>query len=173
MDIEYLCSKPDQIKDNVKEGIEKFCEIFSPIESTVYILEDARTKALYCECHIYAQNIVTLGTIDSPLDSENQAEYRANRDVVEDNAAFLQMKEDAKLKRSFSNIVAEYITTFDEEHPLKIIGGQHRFIAISEAYATENVNQPHGVKVYFGLNTEQRLDVQLISNTNIAKLPFR
>ena len=168
MDIEYLCSKPDQIKDNVKEGIEKFCEIFSPIESTVYILEDARTKALYCECHIYAQNIVTLGTIDSPLDSENQAEYRANRDVVEDNAAFLQMKEDAKLKRSFSNIVAEYITTFDEEHPLKIIGGQHRFIAISEAYATENVNQPHGVKVYFGLNTEQRLDVQLISNTNIA-----
>ena len=168
MDIEYLCSKPDQIKDNVKEGIEKFCEIFSPIESTVYILEDARTKALYCECHIYAQNIVTLGTIDSPLDSENQAEYRANRDVVEDNAAFLQMKEDAKLKRSFSNIVAEYITTFDEEHPLKIIVGQHRFIAISEAYSTENVNQPHGVKVYFGLNTEQRLDVQLISNTNIA-----
>lgn len=168
MDIKYLCSKPDQIKDNVKEGIEKFCEIFLPIESTVYILEDARTKALYCECHIYAQNIVTLGTIDSPLDSENQAEYRANRDVVEDNAAFAQMKEDAKLKRSFSNIVAEYITSFDEEHPLKIIGGQHRFIAISEAYTAENVNQTHGVKVYFGLNTEQRLDVQLISNTNIA-----
>lgn len=76
---------------------------------------------------------MSLGTIDSPLDSENQPEYRANRNVVEDNAAFLQMKEDAKQKRSFSNIVAEYTTLFDEEHPLKIIGGQHRFIAISEA----------------------------------------
>lgn len=168
MDIKYLCSKPDQIKENVKEGIKNFCDVFSPIENTIYIFEDARTKALYCECHIFAQNIVSLGTIDSPLDSESQAEYRANRDVVEDNAAFIQMKEDAKLKRSFSNIVAEYITSFDEEHPLKIIGGQHRFIAISEAYNDENVNQAHEVKVYFGLNTEQRLDVQLISNTNIA-----
>ena len=108
-----------------------------------------------------------LGTIDSPLDSENQSEYRANRDVVEDSTAFLQMKEDAKQKRSFSNIVAEYITTFDEEHPLKIIGGQHRYIAILEAKEA-GINQLHGLKVYFGLNTEQRLDVQLISNTNIA-----
>ena len=113
------------------------------------------------------EKIITLGTIDSPLDSENQAEYRANRDVVEDNTAFVQMKEDAKQKRSFSNIVAEYITSFDEEHPLKIIGGQHRFIAISDAYEV-GVDQFHGLKVYFGLNTEQRLDLQLISNTNIA-----
>lgn len=167
MDIKYLCSKPEQIKDDVKNAITNFCDIFHPIENTIYILEDERTKALYCECHIYAQNILSLGTIDSPLDSENQPEYRANRDVVEDNAAFLQMKEDAKQKRSFSNIVAEYTTLFDEEHPLKIIGGQHRFIAISEA-EKNNINQPHGLKVYFGLNTEQRLDVQLISNTNIA-----
>ena len=168
MEIKYLCSKPDLVKDPVKKGIEEFCKTFSPIEDTIYILEDARTKALYCECHVNAKNIVTLGTIDSPLDSENQAEYRANRDVVEDNIAFIHMKEDAKMKRSFSNIVAEYITSFDEEHPLKIIGGQHRFIAISEAYDTASINQTHGVKVYFGLNTDQRLDVQLISNTNIA-----
>ena len=167
MSIEYFCSKPEQVKEEVKKAIENFCQEFSPIEKNICIFEDARTKALYCECHIYAENIITLGTIDSPLDSENQAEYRANRDVVEDNAAFLQMKEDAKQKRSFSNIVAEYVTTFDEEHPLKIIGGQHRFIAISEAIDVK-INQPHGVKVYFGLNTDQRLDVQLISNTNIA-----
>lgn len=30
------------------------------------------------------------------------------------------------------------------------------------------INQHHGIKVYLGLNTAQRLDVQLISNTNIA-----
>ena len=141
MNIQYCCSKPDQVKDEIKKSIEEFCDKFSPVEETLCIFEDLRTKALYCECHIYAENIISLGTIDSPLDSENQSEYRANRDVVEDNTAFLQMKEDAKQKRSFSNIVAEYITTFDEEHPLKIIGGQHRFIAISEAKEASAVEE--------------------------------
>ena len=167
MEIQFYCNIPEQIKANIKDSIQEFYDKFSPVETTLCIFEDLKTKALYCECHIYAKNIIELGTIDSPLDSENQAEYRANRDVVEDNTAFIQMKEDAKQKRSFSNIVAEYITLFDAEHPLKIIGGQHRFIAISEAIEA-GINQLHGLKVYFGLNTEQRLDVQLISNTNIA-----
>lgn len=148
-------------------AVEKFCEIFHPVEENLYIFRDEMTKALFCECHIMASAVVSLGTIDVPLDAENQSEYRANRDVVEDNVAFLQMKEDALKKRSFSNIVAEYDTKFDKEHPLKIIGGQHRFIAISEALG-RGIDQIHGVKVYFGLDTDQRLDVQLISNTNIA-----
>lgn len=168
MEIKYLCKNPEQIKEHTKESINEFFTKFEPIEDVIYIFEDELTKALYCECHLYAKYIVTLGTKDSPLDSENQSEYRANRDVVEDSSAFLQMKSDALSKRSFSNIVAEYITEFDEEHPLKIIGGQHRYIAISEAFETLQINQPHGIKVYFNLNTEQRLDVQLISNTNIA-----
>lgn len=119
MNILYYCNKAKEMKTEVKNSIEEFCNKFSPIESTLCIFEDSKTKALYCECHIYAEKIITLGTIDSPLDSENQSEYRANRDVVEDNTAFIQMKEDAKQKRSFSNIVAEYVTTFDEEHPLE------------------------------------------------------
>ena len=77
------------------------------------------------------------------------------------------MKGDAKKRRSFSNIVTEFTTEFDAEYPLKIIGGQHRFEAIKEALA-DGVNEFHGVKVYFGLSPEQRLDAQLISNTLIA-----
>ena len=77
------------------------------------------------------------------------------------------MIEDAKLRRSFSNVVAEFTTEFDKTHPLKIIGGQHRFEAIRAAQAS-GIDEFHGVKVYFDLNMEQRLDVQLISNTNIA-----
>ena len=77
------------------------------------------------------------------------------------------MKEDAKGRRSFSNIVTEYTTEFDEDHPLKVIGGQHRYEAIKEALAS-GVNEIHGIKVYFGLTSEQRLDAQLISNTVIA-----
>ena len=30
------------------------------------------------------------------------------------------------------------------------------------------IDEYHGFKIFFGLNTEQRLDVQLISNTNIS-----
>jgi len=48
-----------------------------------------------------------------------------------------------------------------------VVGGQHRFEAIRLALE-KDVNEYHGVKVYFALDTEQRLDVQLISNTNIA-----
>jgi hypothetical protein len=64
-----------------------------------------------------------LGTIDVPLDPEGQPEYRANREIVEDHVAFERMKEDAAARRSFSNIVAEYTTSYDSTHPLKIIGG--------------------------------------------------
>lgn len=171
MEIKYLCSKPEQTKKHIQNSIEEFCGIFLPVEETIIVFEDENTKALYCECHICAEKLIQYSTIDSPLDSENQPDYRANRDVVEDNAAFVQMKADAVAKRSFSNIVTEYTTAFDERHPLKIIGGQHRYIAIGEAYRNNDVNQLHGVKVYFGLTMDQRLDAQLISNTNIAVSP--
>lgn len=167
MCIKYLIDNPDKIKNNVKTSIESFSKLFSPMEDTLYVFEDKITNALFCECHIHSLDIVEKGTIDSPLDAENQSEYRANRDVVEDSTAFIQMKADALNLRTFSNIVTEYNTTFDTEHPLKIIGGQHRFIAIAEAL-NAGINQIHGIKVYFGLNMEQRLDVQLISNTNIV-----
>ena len=130
-------------------------------------LTDSRTGARYCECHLKGNKIVSLGTIDVPLDPEEQPDYRANRDIVVNNAAYQTMIKDAKQKRSFSNIVTEYTKQFDSEHPLKIIGGQHRFEAIREALNI-GVDEYHGVKVYLGLDMTQRLDVQLISNTNIA-----
>jgi hypothetical protein len=80
------------------------------------------------------------------------------------------MKEDALGGRTFSNIVAEYTREYLEDSPLKIIGGQHRFEAIKAALEG-GIDVYHGVKVYLGLNTEQRLDVQLVSNTNIAISP--
>jgi hypothetical protein len=131
------------------------------------LLADHRTSALYCECHIKARKLIELGTTDVPLDPDEQGDYRANRELVENAPAYERMIDDAKLRRSFSNIVAEYSTEFDKESPLKIIGGQHRFQAIREALES-GVDEYHGLKVYFDLNMDQRLDVQLISNTNIA-----
>jgi len=152
-----------------KALLQQFAKEFAPLESEKQILEltDLRTGARYCECHIRGSRIVSMGTIDVPLDPEEQPEYRANRDIVVNNSAFQTMIKDAKQKRSFSNIVAEYTKEFDAEHPLKIIGGQHRFMAIHEALQG-GVDEFHGVKVYLGLDMTQRLDVQLTSNTNIA-----
>jgi hypothetical protein len=136
-------------------------------EARLVFLTDRKTGAVFCECHIRGSKLVELATVDVPLDPEEQAEYRANREIVESSYAFQKMKEDAKGGRSFSNIVAEYTREFDPDHPIKIIGGQHRFAAIEEAVAG-GIDEYHGVKLYVGLNKDQRLDVQLISNTNIS-----
>lgn len=155
-------------KDSRTSNFQSFLAEFSPLEaSNPILLTDNRTGATYCECHALGSRIISLGTTDVPLDPDEQSDYRANRELVENAPAFAQMLEDAKAKRSFSNIVAEYTKDFDDAHPLKIIGGQHRFAAIQAALAA-GVDELHGLKVYFDLNMEQRIDVQLISNTNIA-----
>ncbi len=163
MSAKKIASKPaDELLEDVRSTM-------NPLEqgASLAILVDRRTGARYCECHVKAQYLVEHGTTDVPLDPDAQAEYRANRDVVENSTAFARMKEDAANGRSFSNIVGEFTTEFDPDHPFKIIGGQHRFEAIRSALA-DGVNEYHGIKVYLGLDLDQRLDVQLISNTNIA-----
>jgi hypothetical protein len=151
----------------VEDLIREFAAECEPIESEEKLLHlsDARTGAHYCECHINGSKLVSLGTTDVPLDPD-EPEYRANREIVEDDLAFQRMKEDALHQRSFSNIVAQWTKEQDPDHPLKIIGGQHRFEAIRGTLAT-GVDVHHGIKVYFALDMQQRLDVQLISNTNI------
>lgn len=164
-----IFQEKDDDNDDIEDLIESFIGQFSPVEAEAFfILRDQRTKAAYGECHIDAKSLLSLGTIDVPLDPENSPDYRANRELVENHPAFQQMKVDAIGRRSFSGIVCEFIE--GGEKPLTIIGGQHRFEAIASA-ADADVHELHGVKVYFGLTPDQRLDVQVISNTNIAVSP--
>lgn len=157
-----------ETKSAVLDLVEDFAKVSQPLEIPhLLLLRDLRTGAAFVECHIRASKLIELGTVDVPLDPEEQAEYRANRELVEDHVAFEQMKEDAILRRTFSNLVCEFSRAFDSQHPLKIVGGQHRFSAIEEALA-KGIDELHGLKVYFALDNEQRIDVQLISNTNIA-----
>jgi hypothetical protein len=158
VDIEKL----QELSDS--EVIHQFCQLMNPIERPLLVFADGRTDAVFSECHVSAEKLVQFTTPDTPLDPDASADYRANRDLVEDHAAFEQMVADAKRGRTFSNIVCEFIP--GDEKPLKVVGGQHRFAAIQEAYKY-NTNANHGIKVYFSLDKEQRLDVQVISNTNI------
>lgn len=159
--------KRKQIRQKIEGIVSNFIASFAPLEKKLIVMTDYCTKAFYVETHILAEKVLELGTTDVPLDPEEQSEYRANREIVENHTAFIKMKEDARAGRTFSNLVAEYSVDTDEEKPLKIIAGQHRFLAIKEAYETSEINHYHNVKVYFGLDTNQRLDIQLISNTNI------
>lgn len=160
-------------KKTIEQLIHDFAVECEPAETKEKLIHsvDERTGAHYCECHIKGSKLIESGTTDVPLDPD-EPDYRANREIVEDDAAFQRMKDDAKLKRSFSNIVAEWKRDEHDgvvdllEPPLKIIGGQHRFAAIDEALQ-QGIDVLHGVKVYFALDMQQRLDVQLISNTNI------
>ena len=156
-------NRDQKIKDLVQDFVNE-CQPHETKDSLL-LLVDERTGASYCECHIAGSRIVALGTTDVPLDPEDQPEYKANREIEEGSVVFQKMKEDAKQRRSFSNIVAEWKTESDSKKPLQIIGGQHRFEAIRHATETHDVY--HGMKVYFALDMPQRLDVQLVSNTNI------
>ena len=153
---------PKEIQEisDIDEVINQFAKSCKPFEDQVYLHIDAMTNAIYCECHVSAESLINFATIDVPLDPDEQPEYRANRDIVEDHVAFEQMKFDAKNHRTFSNIVAEFDLTTNPEYPIKIIGGQHRYIAIKEAYDA-SINELHSIKLYFGLDKKQRLDVQL------------
>jgi len=168
--IQFLNIRNDKItvQSNIKTLVNDFMEDFDILEKeTANVLTDNKTGAFYIECNIKANDIIDKSTIDVPLDPDEQPDYRANREIAEKNTAYLNMIEDAKERRVFSNIIAEYNVKFDPDNPLKIIGGQHRFLAIKNAL-DEGIEEYHGFKIFFGLNTEQRLDVQLISNTNIS-----
>ena len=162
---------PDRLKDKAEmlhdlvEGFVRECE---PLETgALNVFADCCTDAFFCECHIKGSTLLRRGTVDVPLDPDEQSEYRANRELVEDHVAYERMKADALNGRAFSNLVVEYCLSKDEEPSLMVIGGQHRFQAIKLA-EERGVDEYHGIKVYFGLDTDQRLDVQLISNTNIG-----
>ena len=153
----------------VSDLVLEFVQLFNPVEAEsghVLIFTDHRTNAHYCECHVKASAFIAHSTTDVSLDPDEQGEYRANRELVE-HVAFDRMKADALEKRSFSNIVAEFNPTQNPDKPLGVIGGQHRTEAIREGVAG-GADEYHGLKVYFGLDPDQRLDVQVISNTVIA-----
>lgn len=156
----------DQAEALADSGIvDEFCQLLDPIEKPIHIFADGRNGALFSECHVQAEKLVLHTSPDTPLDHDASSDYRANRDLVEDHAAYTQMLVDAQGGRTFSNIVCEYIP--GDPKPLKVVGGQHRFSAITAALNESKINSIHGIKVYFDLDTEQRLDVQVISNTNI------
>jgi hypothetical protein len=132
------------------------------------LLQDGKSLAYYIECHINAETGIPLVDMDAVLDPEEQEQFRLQRELQPENMAFLRMCQDARENRQFSDIIAEYDSSYRPEIPLKILGGQHRVEATRRALDEEEVSRYHGFRVYFNLTSDQRNEIAQVANTNIA-----
>lgn len=152
----------------------EFYELIDTLEKQLdrklILLHDKRTDAIYTECHVLAETLIDRMDIDVPIDPDFQPQFRANRDFRPNDQTYIKMVEDSKHGRQFSDIIIEYDTKHEKpEKPLKILGGQHRSLAIKESLPT--INRYHGVRVYFNLNKDKRTELYVVSNTNIDVPP--
>jgi hypothetical protein len=131
------------------------------------LLIDNKGQAYYMTCHLKSHILVSKTDLDAVLDPAENEEFKLNRDIYVDSYAYQLMENDAAKGRSFEDIVVEYDTSYRPEKPLKVFGGQHRINAIRIANG-KNVSVIHGVRVYFGLTTEQKLDIATANNSSIA-----
>jgi hypothetical protein len=134
----------------------------------VVIHQDGRSKGYYIKCEIAAEVVCPLLDMDARLDPTSKDSFRANRVLLTKHNTYKRMVKDVKDGREFNDIIVEYTKDYSPRKPLKIWGGQHRAKAIQEAYQEVNISRSHGFKIFFSLSKEQRTEIALISNTNIA-----
>lgn len=128
---------------------------------------DERSEAYYTICHVNAEMLASSADLEAVLDPQESEDYKLNREIYTDNYAYRRMEADAKLGRSFEDIVVEFDESYRPKTPLKIYGGQHRIEAIKMAVA-EKGTRLHGVRIYFDLTVEQKVDIATANNTSIA-----
>jgi len=156
----------------VTKKVDDFIQAFKPYElnegGRVHLFLDEKSKAFYLTCHLSGATLAESCDSDATLDVDEDDEiYKLNRDIQEDQAAYQVMEQDARNGRSFEDLVLEYDTSYAPKRPLKVYGGQHRLQAITKA----KNNKPHtlhGVRVYFALSRDQKVEIATINNTAIA-----
>src|SRR3990172_7241551 len=107
--------------------VKKFLNEVATAEKTkdvpVVIYQDGVKKSYYIRCAISGATMNKVVSLDARLDPESDDTFRDNREVQMTNNTFLRMKIDAENAREFNDIIAEYITSYGTEKPLKIWGG--------------------------------------------------
>jgi hypothetical protein len=169
-----LITKMPTVPEPTKQVLEQVQRLKNRVELCECLLGlplilwyDARSKAFYCNCHMTGRTLASLADLEAVLDPEESEDYKLNRELYLDNYAYRVMEADAKRGRSFEDIVTEFDESYRNKTPLKVFGGQHRVQAIREA-AKDQGDRTHGVRVYFSLDIEQKVDIATVSNTSIA-----
>ncbi len=156
---------------NVMKKLQEFLKTFQTFEgknrAKLLLLLDKRSKAFYLSCHLDSKILALRTDLEAVLHPAESEDYKLNREIYTDSYAYRLMESDALKERSFEDLVVEYDTSYRPDKPLKVFGGQHRIMAIMEAIK-KNVSVIHGVRVYFDLSIEQRVDIAKANNTSIA-----
>lgn len=170
----YIQKGAKPINDKTLFQIEMFYEKINTFEKDIgrglIILKDKKSGAYYTECHIGPSELIKNHDLNSQVnpDPEEQDEFfKMNRDIQKNHPAFKRMIADAKGGRQFSDLVIEFNLGYRKEQPLKVLGGQHRILAIKEALEKNNVDLIHGIRVYFDLEILNRIEIAEVANTNI------
>lgn len=168
--MEILFDSKATAQTKIKNSVSHFLKIITPIESThkmpIVIFQDGVKGSYYVKCSLLANDAANLCDLNARLDVINKESYRANRELLMKHETYKKMESDAASGREFNDIIVEYNTDYNPEVPLKVWGGQHRINAILRG--GKKPNRYHGFRIYFDLTKEQRTEVALISNTNIA-----
>jgi len=158
-------------KPEVMKSAQEFLDVFKPLESRMGIplilFQDKRSRAFYVVCHLDGKAITSKTDSEAVLDPMESEDYKLNRGIYTDTYAYRKMEDDAFQGRSFEDLVIEYDTSYRPDIPLKIFGGQHRVRAILETLR-RGISECHGVRVYFKLDRDQKLDIAIANNTAIA-----
>jgi hypothetical protein len=157
---------------DVIDGVNEFLKAFDSYEikngSRLVLCFDEKSGAHYLICHISASTFASHCDFEASLDGTDEDEiYKLNRDITEDEAAYKVMEKDALQGRSFEDMVIEYDTSYRSNLPLKVYGGQHRIRAITKAEKQKG-STVHGIRVYFNLSREQKVEIATINNTSIS-----
>lgn len=157
---------------NVIKSIDNFLNAFQPHEikmgTKLLLYFDEKSEAYYLMCHLDGKVLTQHCDLEASLDADEDDEiYKLNREITEDQAAYKLMEEDALNGRSFEDLVLEYDTSYHTTKPLKVYGGQHRLRAITKVENNKG-SVLHGVRVYFELSREQKVEIATVSNTSIA-----
>jgi len=160
-------------KENAIKLIDNFLNAFQPHEgkmgTKLVLYFDEKSKAYYLMCHLDGKVLGQNCDLEASLDANEEEDeiYKLNREITEDQAAYKLMEEDALNGRSFEDLVLEYDTSYRATKPLKVYGGQHRLRAITKAGSNKR-SVLHGVRIYFDLSREQKVEIATVSNTSIA-----
>ena len=161
-----------QIPQPVIRKIREFLGAFLPYEvkngAKLNLYFDEKSSAFYATCHLEGKILMQYCDTEASIDGDEEDDiYKLNREITEDQAAYIAMEKDALNGRSFEDIVLEFDTVYRAKKPLKVYGGQHRLRAITKAVSTKG-DTLHGVRVYFSLSREQKVEIATVNNTAIA-----
>jgi len=155
----------------VLQKCEEFIGVFKCYEilnaAPLILFNDKKCDAFYLNCHLSAKDIAGAADIDAVLDPAESEDYKLNREIYTDTYAYKMMLKDAENGRSFEDLVVEYDTSYKKERPLKVFGGQHRIQAIHESLKKTG-GSIHGLRVYFALDVNQRVNIAIANNTSVT-----